>query len=159
MSCPCVTLAPCLTFDYAQFIALIPEYSDPVCYPEATLQAFWNSAINYVDNTNFGFVRDESRQYAINLMTAHVIYIANLAKERTVPYLMQTSTIDKVSVGLTPPPLKNQWQWWLSISPYGQQLQALLQVNSVGGAYIGGSPVLSAFSGAPFNNIGYWTFF
>jgi hypothetical protein len=63
---------------------------------------------------------------------------------------MQTANIDKVNVSLTPPPLKNQWQWWLSISPWGQQLWALLQVNSVGGHYIGGSPVLSGFANAPF---------
>ena len=145
MNCP-----PKLTFNYTQFIALVPEYSDTTCYPEATLQAFWNSAINYVDDYNWGEVNNDKRQYALNLMTAHVIYISNLAKERTVPYLMQTANIDKVNVSLTPPPLKNQWQWWLSISPWGQQLFALLQGASVGGNYIGGSAVLQGFSTAPF---------
>src|ERR1700679_2835312 len=102
---------PILTFDYAQFIALVPEYSDPTLYSESILQAYWNSAINYVSDYNYGEVNGTKRQYAINLMVAHLIYIANLAASGTVPYLMQAATIDKVNVTLTPPPLKNQWLW------------------------------------------------
>ncbi len=138
--------APFFTFNYAQFIALFPAYSDAMTYPEATLQGYWNSAINYVSDENFGYVNGDSRQYAINLMTAHLVYIAGLIAIGQVPGLMQNATIDKVTVGLTPPPLKNQWQWWLSVSPYGQQLYALLQVNSVGGGYIGGSAALAGFT-------------
>lgn len=149
MSCPAI-----LTFNYAQFIALIPAYSNPTNYPEATLQAYWNSAINYVSDANFGDVQGDTRQYAINLMTAHLVYIAGLIATGTVPYLMQTANIDKVTVGLTPPPLKNQWQWWLSVSPYGQQLFALLQVNSVGGHYISlPGTGLAGFRTVP---VGYW---
>lgn len=136
-----------LTFDYAQFIALIPAYSDPTAYPEATLQAYWDSAINYINDTaGWTPLCPTQRQYALNLMTAHLIYIANLAASGTVPYLMQNATIDKVTVGLTPPPLKNQWQWWMMLSPYGQQCFALLQSMSVGGFYIGGSPALAGFA-------------
>jgi hypothetical protein len=140
------TLPVILTFDYAQFIALFPAYSNSLIYPQATLQAYWDSAINYIcDVSNYGALQCEKRQYAINLMTAHLVYIAGLIASGTVPYLMQNATIDKVTVGLTPPPLKNQWQWWLSVSPYGQQLLALLQANSVGGFYTGGAPVLAGF--------------
>lgn len=135
-----------LTFDYALFVSQIPAYSNAIQYPVSTVSAFWDVATNYISDVgNFGVLQDGARQYAINLMTAHLIYISNLIAAGTVPYLMQNSTIDKVSVGLTPPPLKNQFQWWLSVSPYGQQLLALLQVNSVGGFYIGGSPQRNAF--------------
>ncbi len=134
------------TFDYAQFIALFPAYSNATLYPQATLQAFWNSAINYIDdNKTCSPLNDAQRQYAINLMTAHLVYISGLIAAGTVPYLMQNATIDKVTVGLTPPPLKNQYSWWLSVSPYGQQLLSLLQVNSAGGFYVGGTPTLSGF--------------
>ena len=143
MTCPAI-----ITFDYALFQAQIPAYSNSMTYPEATVQAYWNNAINYVSPVgNCGSVTCDKRKYAINLMTAHLIYIAGLIAAGQVPGLMQAATIDKVSVTLTPPPLKNQWQWWLMLSPYGQQLYALLQVNSVGGYYIGGSPVLSGFYG------------
>lgn len=142
-----------LIFDYSQFVALFPAYANPNQYPEMAIQAYWNSATNYISDVgNFGSLQDGSRQYAINLMTAHLMYIAGLIAAGIVPYLMQNSTIDKVTVGLTPPPLKNQFQWWLMVSPYGQQLFALLQVNSVGGFYIGGSAPRTAFGyqgGAP----------
>ena len=135
-----------IAFDYPTFIALFPAYSNAVKYPQTTIQAFWNSAINYVSNTDgCGNLQGSGRQYAINLMTAHLVYISDLIASGTVPYLMESSTIDKITVELTPPPLKNQYQWWLSTSPYGQQLLALLQVNSAGGFYIGGSAPLPAF--------------
>lgn len=135
-----------LTFNYAQFIALFPAYSNSSLYPETTLQGFWNSAINYVsDIGNCGDLQGDSRQYALNLMTAHLVYISDLIAVGTVPYLANNATIDKITVGLEMPPLKNQWTWWLMVSPYGQQLLALLQVNSVGGFYIGGSPQRAAF--------------
>ena len=138
--------SPILTFNYAQFIALFPAYADPTAYPEATLQAFWNSAISYIsDNANCGSLTGDDRQLAINLMTAHLVYISGLIAAGQVPGLMQNATIDKVTVGLTPPPIPNQFQWWLNVSPYGQQLLALLQAHSVGGYYIGGSPVLAGF--------------
>jgi len=135
-----------IVFNYSTFIALFPAYSNAAKYSQNTLQAFWNSAINYVsDIDGCGNVQGDTRDYAINLMTAHLTYISDLIASGTIPYLVQNSTIDKITVGLTPPPLKNQWQWWLSTSPYGQQLLALLQVNSAGGFYIGGSAPRAAF--------------
>jgi hypothetical protein len=126
-------------FDYAVFIAQIPLYSNPTDYPDATIQQYWNGAINYVsDIGNFGSIQGSARVYALNLMTAHLIFIAGLAQNQQVPGLMQSATIDKVSVALTPPPLPNQWQWFLNQSPYGQQLLAQLQVSSVGGFFIAG---------------------
>ncbi len=142
----CVYTSPCLTFNYASFIALFPAFSDPALYPEATLQQYWNAAVNYISPcANFGDVQGCARQLALNLMTAHLAYLASLIAAGTVPYLMRDATIDKVHVGLEPPPLANQWTWWLNTSPYGMQLAALLAVNTVGGNYIGGQPVLSGF--------------
>lgn len=145
---------PIIPFDYAVFCLEIPLYSNPTDYPESEIQNYWNTAIFYVSNQNFcGSVQSDKRQYAINLMTAHLIYLAGLAAEGQVPGLMVNASIDKVSVGLIAPPFKNLWQWNLSLSPYGQLLLALLSVNSVGGYYIGGAPVLSGFYGSPTNGI------
>ena len=130
-----------LTFNYAEFVAnpQFALYSNPIMYPEALLQAWWNTALNYISDVgNFGVIQGTQRQYAIDLMLAHLMFIQNLNTQGQVPGLMQTATIDKVSVGLTPPPLKNQFQWWLSLSPYGQCLLAMLQYSTVGGFYIGG---------------------
>lgn len=142
-----------LTFDYDQFIALFPAYANPIQYPQSLLQQYWNSATNYVSNIgNFGAVQGDKRQYAINLMTAHLVYISGLIAKNQVPGLVQEATIDKVHVSLTPPPLKNQWQWWLSVSPYGQQFLALMQANTAGGFYISsGSAPLSGFRSVGFS--------
>ena len=65
---------------------------------------------------------------------------------REVPGIITEATVDKVDVKLEPPPLPNQWQFWLGTTIYGQQLLALLQGKSVGGTYYGGPPVLAAFN-------------
>jgi hypothetical protein len=50
------------------------------------------------------------------------------------------ASVDKVSVTLTPPPVKSQWQWWMSLTPRGAQLLALLKSKAAGGLYVGGLP-------------------
>ena len=138
-----------LTFDYAEFVAnpQFAAFANPLVYPEVTIQAYWNSAINYISNvSNCGNVQGEQRRYAIDLMTAHLMYLAALIAQGQVPGIMQNATIDKVAVGLTPPPLKNDFDWWLMTSPYGQMLLALLSANTVGGGYYGGSAPRLGFS-------------
>jgi Protein of unknown function (DUF4054) len=128
--------APLITFDYALFQAQIPLYAtSPV---ESVVEVYWGVATYYVSNIDRGVLNDGARAYAINLMTAHLIFVDALAAEGQVPGLMQNATVDKVTVGLTPPPLPDQWQWWLSLSPYGQKLLALLQALSVGGFFVSG---------------------
>jgi hypothetical protein len=139
-----------ITFNYASFIAnpQFALYANPALYPQALLQAWWNNAINIIsDNPYCGNIQGDQRYYAIELMLAHLMFLQNLNAQGQVPGLMQNATIDKVSVALTPPPLPNQWQWWMNLSPYGQQLLAMLKVNSVGGDYIGGSAPRAGFNG------------
>lgn len=59
--------------------------------------------------------------------------------------MVNSATEGSVSVGMTPPPAKNMWQWWLATTPYGVQLMALLQSLTVGGFIVGGAPELGAF--------------
>ena len=143
-----MTTPAILTFDVVAFRLQIPAYSDPVEFPDATLQSFWDAATYYMSNVgNFGSLQGDARQYGLNLMTAHLIYISQMAASGQVPYVLSASTIDKVQISTVQVPLKNQWGWWMQISGYGQQLWALLQVKSVGGFYIGGTPTMSAFRG------------
>lgn len=151
-----------LTFDYDGYIAnpQFALYANPTNYPESLLLNYWNVAINYITAANWGDIHDDKRQYAIQLMLSHIIYLTNLINTGngfgtgtggapgTVPYQMQSATIDKVSVQVTPPPNPNQFQWWLGTTPFGQQLLAMLQIHSVGGHYVGGSNVRAGFLGA-----------
>jgi hypothetical protein len=137
-----------LIFDVTIFRAQCPAYANPAEFPDIMLQAFWDAATYYVsDIGNFGSLQGDARRYALNLMTAHLLYISQLTAQGQVPYVLSASTIDKVQVSTVQVPLKNQWGWWMMISPYGQELWALLQVRSVGGFYIGGTPTKSAFRG------------
>ncbi len=140
--------APDFIFDVTQFRIDYPQFSDDVKFPDATLQMYWDWATCYISDRDYGFLHGRCRFHAINLMTAHLAALSVVIAQGNysqIPGIVQSATINKISVSLTPPPLENQWQWWLSLTPYGQQLLALLQVQSVGGFMIGGAPVRSAF--------------
>lgn len=133
-----------IQFDQSFFQTSFPSLAttpDPI--------TFWNTATLYVYNQTggcyVGGMTLKQQAWAIYLMTAHLIAISNQIAAGGTSQLVQAATIDKVSVTLTPPPVKNQWQWWLNTTPYGQQLLSLLQLVSVGGYYVGGRPELAAF--------------
>ncbi len=134
-----------ITFDVTEFRADYPEFASSVTYPDDLLQSYWDMATCYVSDANYGSLADDCRQQAIDLMTAHLLKIAQLASANQVATQIQNATIDKITDGFTPPPLPNQWQWWLGTTVYGQQLLALLQAKAVGGFSVGGWPELSAF--------------
>ena len=134
-----------ITFDVDLFREQFPAFADPLIYPDVMLQMYWDMAICYISDEDYGWLKGACRLLALNLMTAHLIASANLIIAGQTSQLIAGATIDKISVSLTPPPLRNQWQWWLSTTPYGLQLWALLQANIVGGFYVGGLPELAGF--------------
>lgn len=138
-------MATVITFNVTEFRASFPAFASEAAFPTPTLQGYWDSATCYISDVNYGRLKGSCRAQALNLMTAHLAALSVLIANGQTPALVQGSTVDKISVTLTPPPFKNQWQWWLALTPYGAQLFALLQVKSVGGMYIGGLPETSAF--------------
>lgn len=132
-------------FDVDEFREQFPAFADEDAFPDATLQQYWNAATCYITPVDFCWLQNDCLQLALNLMTAHLTALSALIAQGQTPGYEQSATIDKISVTLTPPPNKNQWQWWLSTTPYGMQLLALLQAKSAGGFYIGGLPETAAF--------------
>ena len=130
-------MASTLSFNVEAFRALYPAFA-ATPPTDATLQAYWDAATCYISNKNCGSLRGNCRQQALNLMTAHLAALSVIIAAGQTPGQVQSSTIDKISVTLTPPVQDNQWQWWLGTTPYGQQLLALLQVRSAGGFFFGG---------------------
>ncbi|MDE2100258.1 MAG: DUF4054 domain-containing protein [Patescibacteria group bacterium] len=126
-----------IVFNYSTFNGLFPELTATVSASAA--QAYFNSATAYVSNQYGGcytaLMSVAQQTQALYLMTAHLAYIASTITEGQTPGVMTAATVDKISVTLEPPPLANQWQYWLQSTPYGQQLLALLQIASVGGGY------------------------
>ncbi len=135
-----------IEFDVTLFRQQFPAFSNVTQFPDATLQMYWDMATCFISADQIcGYFNNDCLILALNLMTAHLTALSVIVAGGQVPGLVQDATIDKVSVNLTPPPLKNQFNWWMSLTPYGQQLLAMLQAVSVGGMFIGGFPELSAF--------------
>lgn len=129
-------------FNASTFKGLFPAFKD---VPDASLQITWNAATTFItDQTSrcyAGRFAPARQEYAIQLLTAHLSYLnANIASGNG-GGLMQSATIDKVTVTLTPPPVPNEFRYWLNQSPYGQQLLALLETAAVGGFFAGGGAV------------------
>jgi len=134
-----------IELDIDEFRNSFEAFVDPNVYTDAEIQTFWNSAICYISNEDYGSLSGDCRRAAINLMVAHLMKLSIMIQAGQTPGYVQSAGVDKVSVSLTPPPARNQFAWWLSLTPYGTQLQAMLASNSVGGFYIGGRPETAAF--------------
>ena len=134
-----------LTFDVTAFRVQFPAFANVTLFPDATLQMYWDTATCFVSNRNYGWLAGACRQLALNLMTAHLAQLSVIIAGGQTPGMVQSATIDKVTVSLTPPPVPNQWQWWLGLTPYGQELLALLMARSAGGFYVGGLPERTGF--------------
>lgn len=144
-----------IEFDVDAFRAMFPAFApDPPT--DGTLSGYWTVATVYIDDRDYNcwMLKGAQRALALNQMTAHIAQLYSLIAAADVPAqaqigLDQSATIDKVSVTVTPPPIKtgDQFAWWLSLTPYGQMLLALLQAVTVGGFYTPGSvvPERSAF--------------
>lgn len=135
------------TFDIPAFRISFPAFANVTLFPDDLLQRYWDDAGCIIENTTYRcyMLSGLCRYRALTLLTAHLAALGVLIAAGQVPGLVQTSTVDKVSVSLTPPPLQTQFQWWLNLTPYGQQLLVLLEVSSIGGDYYGGMPETSAF--------------
>lgn len=133
-------MPPAIQFSIDNFRLVYKAYSNPITYPDQLLSASYVDATCYVSDQNggcfVGGMNNQQRAKALNLMTAHLLAIGDLIAAGYTPGVVTAATIDKVSVTLQPPPVKNQWQQWLQTTPYGQQLLALLQLAAAGGTYL-----------------------
>lgn len=134
-----------LTFDVTSFRTQFPKFSNVTTYPDATLQMNWDNATCYISDSDFGRLNGACRQRAIDLMTAHLTFSADLIAAGETNTVLNSARIDNISISTRPPPSVTQWQWWLNSTPYGIQLLSLLRVKSVGGFYIGSRPERSGF--------------
>jgi Protein of unknown function (DUF4054) len=135
-------------FDISQFRTWYPEFADPVAFPDATLQMYYDLSLCYIsdnDRSGFNALSGMCLYRAITLMTAHLTKISIKTNAGKSPTLVQAATVDKISITLTPPPVPNEWRYWLNQTPYGQAYLALLESYAAGGFMVGGLPEKSAF--------------
>lgn len=133
------------TLDLAEFRLQFPEFANATTYPDATIQRWWDMAINYINPADSAYFSGAALGFAVSLMTAHLAKSFTLISSGVTSVLVTGSSEGSVSVSLAAPPVKTAWQWWLSTTPYGNQLRALLRVQSAGGLMAGGSLERASF--------------
>ena len=132
-------------FDITAFRQLFPVFDDATAYPDATLFAYWDRASVIIWPYDNWLISNGKLQYALDLLTAHIAAMATqIQNGNGAGGPVQSATEGSVSVSMLAPPVKDFWQFWLSKTPYGQELLALLEAICVGGFYFGGSPEGSA---------------
>ena len=138
-------MAALVTLDVAEFREEFPAYADPAAFSDKLIGRHFVAACDHVSPRDAGPLKGDGRRRAIYLMTAHLIYLEQLILSGNTGGVVSAASIDKVSVSLTPPPIKKQLDWWLNQSPHGQRLLVILKGKGAGGLYIGGSPEREAF--------------
>lgn len=130
-------------FDLASFQAACPALAST---NPTLLAGTFGVAANIMSANDGCILSGDTLQLALNLMTGHLTQIGNLiAAGQTTVAPAVGATEGTVSLTLQPPPATSGWQYWLSSTPYGIQLWALLQVRSAGGFLVGGSLERASF--------------
>lgn len=117
------------------FRAVFPEFANVTAYPDAQINAHIALAGCYISTQNYGDLDFNARAYAIELMAAHLLTLDLKASAGTsgggvasaAGGQVISASIDGVSVSMTVPPNKDQLQYWLNQTPYGQRYLAILQ--------------------------------
>lgn len=135
-----------IVFDAALFRTQIPSFADTVKYPNAVIESWWNIATDYISTTDYGYLSGNSRVLAINLLAAHLMYLAENPSGGGSGILTSASE-GSVSVGLHVYQTKSLFLQWLLSSPYGRQLAALLNAKAAGGIYAGGDSMQGVIRG------------
>lgn len=137
-----------IVLNIATFRAQFPAFANVVTYPDPAIQAQWNVATFYTSPEWIACQTMTLAQqgFLLDLLTAHLLALnAMIAAGTANPGAITGATVDKVSVTLQAAPTKDSFDFWLSSTPYGRQILALLQIKSAGGFYVGGLPERSAF--------------
>jgi hypothetical protein len=144
-----------MEYNDTTFRAMFPEFGNTTTYPAAVIEIYWGLAQDFIAipscPSNGAFLSGNKGAAALYYMTAHLYALAlQQLNSGQQPGAVQGgyetgATIDKISVQMLAPPADNMWTWWLSQTPYGQALAALLRVAAVGGTSVGGLPERNAF--------------
>jgi hypothetical protein len=126
-------------YDDASFRIACAAYADPTAYPVDVVTGYFTLASTFMDPCDGPALCGAQLQLALNYLSGHLINLyTKINAGKAVPAGVITgSSVDRISVSIQPPPIRDQWENWLSQSPYGQMLWALLTVAAVGGFAIG----------------------
>lgn len=127
-----------IDLDIASFRINFPAYASETDYPDVRLNSQYAIGKCYIAD-NDCTLPEECREYALQLMLAHLLNIQDSIVSGRPTQIVTSATEGSVSVSLSEPPNTDTWNYWLSSTPYGIQVLAMLSAASVGGFYVGGS--------------------
>lgn len=133
-----------IDLDITAFRVNFPLYADETKYPDILLNAQYEIGKCYIADNNCTMA-EPCREYALQAMLAHLLYIRDQVNAGNKVGVITSASEGEVSVSLATPVVDDEWHYWFNSSPYGTELIALLDVQSVGGFYVGGSPERKAF--------------
>lgn len=127
-------------FDPAAFRLLFPAFADPIKYPDEMLGGYYIMAQCFITPSCL-WGCDDCIVTALYLMMAHLLSTTGNAVTTAISGsgVINSATIDKVTVSRQVPTTKGDFRQFLIQSPFGQQLLALLNIKSAGGWSVGGS--------------------
>ena len=135
-----------IELDLDRFRASFMVFSDPLMFIDGLIESKWTSATCIISPEDTGcFLNTKQRARVLDLMTAHLLQIDGMIYSGKNVVFVQGATIDKVNVSVTPPVATNQFNLWLSTTPYGQELRTILKSSTAGGIYANGLPERRAF--------------
>lgn len=125
--------------DTTAFITKFPTFNDKDKYPVEMIESWGESADVYLSRS--WLLNGKRFEQAKMLLTAHLLCLADKAStDSSAVGATQSATEGSVSVTFAVPTANGGWKFWLSSTPYGMQLWALLSAASAGGVFIGGLP-------------------
>lgn len=124
-------------YNDANFRAQFPAFAVTTAFPMAMLQANWTMGTAYIVGGR-GWTCPQL-QLANDLMAAHLTLLSSNIAKGIPNGVITSATEGTISIGIAPPPTKSAFGYWLSSTPYGAQLRALLLAVAGVGLYVGGS--------------------
>lgn len=126
-----------MDFDIAAFRLRYPQFAS---YSDEQILAFAEDAKCHLST----HCKDCRRLWWF-LMVAHLLTLDTNSKNGGAVGQVTSASIDKISVSIQAPTATNKWSYWLSLTPYGLELLALLSRCFTGGFYVGGRPERAGF--------------
>lgn len=123
-----------------EFIAQFPEFNDDVY--NSLIPVYLKRALTFCSACNFGRLKNYKRILAIYLLTAHLLTLSNQTNNNGNSGqggIVGSASVGDVSISYVQIPNLDKFDYWLSLTPYGLQLIALLEILSSVPFYIGGS--------------------
>ena len=130
-----------ISVDIDTFYTYFPEFNTDD-YAVIAPAALYRAKV-YISLHNWGRLKDDKRELALYLMTAHLatlMYKNGTGDTSSTSGRVASAAVGEVNVSYEAiPTADDEFEYWLSLTPYGLELLALLSVLTSAPFYIGGS--------------------